>query len=57
MKKMTLNVETLSVESFEAAAPETSRGTAAGEAFMTSPNVCVTRNCGDSEVRACRAEW
>lgn len=51
MKKLTLNVETLAVESFEAAAPQTSRGGLAE--FLTGPANCVTISCGDSEIRAC----
>jgi hypothetical protein len=54
MKKLTLNVEALKVETFQTAGQQTSRGTVLGaEAFMTSPAVCVTYGCGDSEVRAC----
>lgn len=52
MKKLTLNLETLTVESFEVArtgAPE--RGTV--QAAMTSPDNCVSHTCGDSVVRAC----
>ena len=52
MKKLTLNVETLAVESFEAAAPQTSRGGFAAE-FLTGPANCVTISCGDSQIRAC----
>jgi hypothetical protein len=57
MKKLTLNVEALKVETFQTADHQTSRGTVLGaEAFFTSPENCVTIRCGDSEVRACFVE-
>lgn len=56
MKKLILNLETLTVESFEAAGPRNAGGgTVHGaEAVFTGPNACVTVSCGDSEIRACR---
>jgi hypothetical protein len=57
MKKLTLNVEALKVETFQTADHQTSRGTVLGaEAFFTSPENCITVSCGDSEVRACFVE-
>lgn len=54
MKKLTLNLDSLKVESFEAAAQATSRGTVIGaEAVMTGPANCVTISCGNSEVQPC----
>lgn len=55
MKKLTLNLEALEVETFTVAgAREDARGTVRGaEAFLTGPANCVTRSCGDSEIRAC----
>ena len=55
MKKLTLNLEALEVESFHAAKPQASRGTVIGaEAMMTRPGDCVTISCGNSEVQPCR---
>jgi hypothetical protein len=57
MKKLTLNLESLVVESFEAAAQPASRGTVIGaEAMMTSPANCVTISCGNSEVQPCELD-
>jgi hypothetical protein len=55
MTKLTLNLETLKVETFEAnAANDRSRGTVIGaELLLTGPQNCVTISCGDSEIRAC----
>jgi hypothetical protein len=51
MKKLTLNLDALEVESFAVAgAREDARG---AEAFLTGPANCVTVSCGDSEIRAC----
>jgi hypothetical protein len=52
MKKLTLNLESLAVESFEAAAQSAARGTVVG-AMMTSPANCVTVSCGNSEIQPC----
>lgn len=55
MKKLTLELDLLEVQSFQTAGAQSSRGTVVGAAaFLTSPAVCITRGCGDSEVRACR---
>ncbi|HEX6041504.1 hypothetical protein [Longimicrobium sp.] len=53
MKKLTLNLDTLKVESFAAADVQTSRGTVVGAELFTGPDQCVTISCGDSEIRAC----
>lgn len=55
MKKLTLNLETLKVETFAVAGTrEGARGTVLGaEALLTGPANCVTITCGDSEIRAC----
>ena len=47
MKKLTLNLEALQVETFAAAE------TRHGEAFFTGPDNCVTISCGDSVNRPC----
>ncbi len=56
MKKLTLNLDALVVESFHATKQQASRGTVIGAEFMTSPADCVTVACGNSEVRPCRWE-
>lgn len=54
MKKLTLNLESLAVESFAAAEQPAGRGTVLGaEAMMTGPADCVTISCGNSEVQPC----
>ena len=55
MKKLTLDLEALDVESFEPADPQLqARGTVAGaDAAMTLPEYCITFTCGDSHIRAC----
>lgn len=54
MKKLTLDLETLKVESFQPAEAQPTRGTVIGaEFFMTTPDNCVTISCGDSKVRPC----
>ena len=54
MKKLTLNLESLAVESFTAAEQTAARGTVVGaEAMMTRPGDCVTISCGNSEVQPC----
>ncbi|HEX2210736.1 MAG TPA: hypothetical protein VHG93_23845 [Longimicrobium sp.] len=54
MKKLTLNLESLAVESFTAAGQPAARGTVVGaEAVMTGPQNCVTISCGNSEVQPC----
>jgi hypothetical protein len=48
MKKLTLNLDALTVEQFE------TTGTGMGtDAFMTGPENCVTITCGDSVRVAC----
>ena len=55
MKKLTLDLEALDVESFEPSdARWQARGTVAGaEGIMTLPEYCITFTCGDSHIRAC----
>jgi hypothetical protein len=54
MKKLTLNLDSLAVESFEAAQQPAGRGTVVGaEAVLTGPANCVTVSCGNSEVQPC----
>lgn len=55
MKKLTLNLDELTVESFEAAdKSRDARGTVMGaEAAMTGPADCVSVSCGNSTVRPC----
>lgn len=55
MKKLTLDVEALEVESFGTAEPRAGRGTvAAAQALETLPGWCISFTCGDSQIRACR---
>ena len=54
MKKLTLDLDSLKVESFQTADAQQSRGTVLGaEVFLTGPDNCVTVSCGDSKVRPC----
>ena len=54
MKKLTLDLDALMVESFQPAEAQPARGTVLGaDAFLTSPANCVTVSCGDSQVRPC----
>jgi len=55
MKKLTLDIDALDVETFEAVdSRQQARGTvAAADAAMTVPPYCFTFTCGDSHVRAC----
>jgi hypothetical protein len=54
MKKLTLDIEALDVESFHPAAEQASRGTVVGaDAGSTIPPYCISVTCGDSHVRAC----
>jgi hypothetical protein len=54
MKKLTLDLDSLKVESFQTADAQHSRGTVLGaDAFLTGPANCVTISCGDSKIRAC----
>ena len=57
MKKLTLNLEALEVESFAPAGSSASRGTVVGaDATRTLPPYCVTFTCGDSGIRPCLAD-
>ena len=47
MKKLTLNLDALTVEQFETTEPLNSR------AIMTGPDNCITHTCGDSVRVAC----
>ena len=55
MKKLTLDLETLDVQSFEPVnAPRKTRGTVFGaEPTYTQPECCYTFGCGDSVHQAC----
>ena len=55
MKKLTLNPETLNVQSFDAvAAPQqTGENAFLAEPTNTSPACCYTFGCGDSINQAC----
>lgn len=54
MKKLTLNLDSLKVESFQPADAQQMRGTVVGaEAVLTGPANCVTISCGNSEVQPC----
>jgi hypothetical protein len=58
MKKLTLDLDALDVQSFE---PVDSRRQAHGsvvgaEGAMTLPEYCITFTCGDSHIRACLAD-
>lgn len=54
MKKLTLDLDSLEVQSFRTADAQPSRGTVVGAAlFLTSPADCVTVACGDSKIRPC----
>ncbi|HEU0300261.1 MAG TPA: hypothetical protein VFR37_12420 [Longimicrobium sp.] len=55
MKKLTLDLEALDVESFAPADASAPRGTVVGAA-MTVPPYCFTFTCGDSQIRPCRAD-
>jgi hypothetical protein len=55
MKKLTLDVEALAVESFHPAGPQPSRGTVIGADGSTIPPYCFTFTCGDSQIRPCLA--
>jgi hypothetical protein len=55
MKKLTLDVEALKVESFHPDDPRPSRGTVVGADGSTIPPYCFTFTCGDSMVRPCLA--
>lgn len=53
MKKLTLDLDALTVESFQPADAQPTRGTVIGAEFMTRPDNCVTVSCGNSEVQPC----
>ncbi|HEV3049468.1 MAG TPA: hypothetical protein VGX50_04130 [Longimicrobium sp.] len=52
MKKLTLDLDSLKVDSFQPAEAQQGRGTVIG-AMLTSPANCVTVSCGNSEVQPC----
>lgn len=57
MKKLTLDVEALQVESFSTAAPHASRGTViAADGGSTLPPYCISFTCGDSQIRPCQLD-
>ena len=54
MKKLTLDLDALKVDSFQPADAQSVRGTVIGaDAFLTGPANCVTISCGDSKHRPC----
>lgn len=53
MKKLTLDVEALDVETFPTADQQPSRGTVLGADGSTIPPYCFTFTCGDSHIRPC----
>lgn len=54
MKKLTLDIEALDVESFHPAGEQASRGTVVGaDAGSTLPPYCISFTCGDSQIRPC----
>jgi hypothetical protein len=54
MKKLTLNLESLEVTTFQPTEQRQARGTVIGAEMMTSPANCVTVGCGNSEQQPCR---
>lgn len=56
MKKLTLDIEALGVESFPTADPPAPRGTVLGADGSTIPPYCFTFTCGDSQIRPCQAD-
>ena len=55
MKKLTLDVDALTVESFQPAdAQRLLRGTVMGaDGAASLPEYCITFTCGDSHIRPC----
>ena len=53
MKKLTLDMDTLTVESFEAGAQPGTRTVFKAESTNTTPACCYTFGCGDSIHQAC----
>ena len=53
MKKLTLELDSLTVESFRTAEAQPVRGTVRGAEFLTGPDNCVTISCGDSVHQSC----
>lgn len=54
MKKLTLDLDSLEVQSFQTADAQPSRGTViAAEALATLPGWCISVTCGDSHIRPC----
>ncbi len=56
MKKLTLDVEALEVESFDVAEPQPSRGTVMAADGASLPEYCITFTCGDSHIRPCKLD-
>lgn len=54
MKKLTLDLDALMVDSFPTIGEQGSRGTVMGADGSTLPPYCVTFTCGDSHIRPCR---
>ena len=53
MKKVTLDLDTLEVESFHTADPQAVKGTVLAADGSTLPDMCITFTCGDSRIRPC----
>lgn len=56
MRKLTLDVEALEVESFQTAGQQQPRGTVLGADGSTIPPYCISFTCGDSHIRPCQAD-
>jgi hypothetical protein len=56
MKKLTLDLEVLEVESFQTADPQPPRGTVVGADGSTIAPYCISFTCGDSHIRPCQAD-
>ena len=54
MRKLTLNLDSLEVTTFQPAERQASQGTVIGAEMMTRPGDCVTVSCGNSEQQPCR---
>jgi hypothetical protein len=54
MKKLTLDLDALQVESFQPAEAQRLRGTVVGADGASFPEYCITFTCGDSHIRPCR---
>jgi hypothetical protein len=53
MKKLMLEVDALTVESFQPADAQQLRGTVIAADGASLPEYCITFTCGDSHIRPC----